>query len=120
MSKIYQPIVIEHMENMVEGLQEAEFFKEYEITDLTFVKSHLLDVLTQKFINGQLDENTEIFTEEEFETLLREMVAGSVLNELKNSGLVDSYEDDNTEEMFFLTKKGKKLLNDYEDEDKSV
>jgi len=48
------------------------------------------------------------------------MVAGSVLNELKNSGLVDSYEDDNTEEMFFLTKKGKKLLKDYEDEDKSV
>jgi DNA-binding PadR family transcriptional regulator len=37
-------------------------------------------------------------------------VAGSILYELKDKGYVNSYEDDNTEEMFFLTKKGKKYL----------
>jgi predicted transcriptional regulator len=37
-------------------------------------------------------------------------VAGTILNELKTKGLVNSYEDDNTEEMFFLTEKGKKVL----------
>jgi predicted transcriptional regulator len=42
--------------------------------------------------------------------MLREIVAGSVLYELKDKGLVDSYQDDTTEEMFFLTKKGKKLI----------
>ena len=51
-----------------------------------------------------------MFTEDEFEVILRELVAGSVLYELKDKGLVDSYEDDNTEEMFFLTEEGKKHL----------
>jgi len=44
--------------------------------------------------------------------ILRELVAGSVLYDLKDQGLVDSYQDENTEEMFFLTKKGKKLIKD--------
>jgi hypothetical protein len=32
------------------------------------------------------------------------------LFELKEKGFVDSYEDDNTEEMFFLTDEGKKFV----------
>ncbi len=51
-----------------------------------------------------------MFTEEEFETLLKEIIAGTVLEELKSKGLVGSYEDEDTEEMFFLTPKGKKYL----------
>jgi predicted transcriptional regulator len=46
--------------------------------------------------------------------MLREIAAGTVLFELKKSGLVDSYEDDTTEEMFFLTEKGKQFLKDPE------
>ena len=51
-----------------------------------------------------------MFNDDEFEVVLREIVAGSVLYELKEKGLVDSYEDDTTEEMFFLTKKGKRVM----------
>ena len=70
------------------------------------------------FINGTLDSETdELFTEDEFDQLLKELVAGSLLYELKQKGLVDSYEDDATEEMFFLTEEGKKLLKN-EDETK--
>ena len=46
----------------------------------------------------------------EFDTLLKELVAGSILFELKERGIVDSYEDENTEEMFFLTDEGKKFM----------
>ena len=41
---------------------------------------------------------------------LKEIIAGTLLNELKNKGLVNSYEDDDTEETFFLTDEGKEHL----------
>lgn len=111
MSKIYQPIVIERTNEIIEILIETHFFEDYEIEVTDFAKNHISDILTDKFINGDVDlMDDEIFTEEEYETLLREIVAGTILNELKTKGLVNSYEDENTEEMFFLTEMGKKLL----------
>ena len=111
MSKVYQPIVIEEAENILQGLIESEFFIDYDITDYTYSKQYLLDILTEKYINGLLDnDDSELFTEEEFEQILKELVAGTVLYELKEKGYVNSYEDENTEEMFFLTEEGKKYL----------
>ncbi len=111
MSKIYQPIVIERTKEIIETLVETNFFFDYEIEVTDFARNHISDMLTEKFINGDTDLiEDEIFSEDEFETLLREIVAGTILNELKTKGLVNSYEDDNTEEMFFLTEKGKKVL----------
>ncbi len=108
MSKVYQPIVIEETDNLIEGLQESKFFEDYQIDDLTFVREHLLEIMTNKFINGELDNDfDELFTEDEFSKILQELVAGSLLYELKKRGLVDSYEDENTEETFFLTEKGR-------------
>jgi hypothetical protein len=112
MSTIYQPIVIEKSNEIIESL--TDLFTDYEIMSLEFARKYLCDKLTDKFIEGGLDNDDEgsifIFNDEEFEVILREIVAGSVLYELKEKGLVDSYEDDTTEEMFFLTKKGKKVM----------
>jgi len=111
MSKIYQPIVIERTKEIIETLIETNFFLDYDIGVTDFTKNHISDMLTEKFINGDTDlTEDEIFNEDEFENLLREIVAGTILNELKTKGIVNSYEDDNTEEMFFLTEKGKKML----------
>ena len=114
MSKIYQPIVIEMANDIITDLTESEFFSDYEIQSTVFAEKYLLDKLTDKFILGELenedDELLGVFNDDEFEVVLREIVAGSVLYELKEKGLVDSYEDDTTEEMFFLTKKGKRVM----------
>ncbi len=111
MNKIYQPSVIEKADELIQVLIEENFFYDYEIEDFNFAKGYLRDKLTEKFILGTLEsEDDDIFTEKEYEVILREIVAGSILNELKMKGLVDSYEDDNTEEMFFLTPRGKKHL----------
>ena len=114
MSKIYQPIVIEMANEIITDLTESEFFADYEIQSTVFAEKYLLDKLTEKFILGELenedDEFLGVFNDDEFEVVLREIVAGSVLYELKEKGLVDSYEDDTTEEMFFLTKKGKRVM----------
>ena len=113
MSKVYQPIVIEETDNLIEGLKESMFFEDYEIEDLTFVRQHLLEIMTQKFIEGRLNEEfEEIFSESEFEKILQELVAGSLLYEMKQKGYINSYEDDNVEEIFFLTEKGKDYLKD--------
>ena len=114
MNKIYQPIVVEMTNEIITDLTESEFFADYEIQSTVFAEKYLLDKLTEKFILGELenedDEFLGVFNDDEFEVVLREIVAGSVLYELKEKGLVDSYEDETTEEMFFLTKKGKKML----------
>ena len=114
MSKIYQPVVIEMTNDIIMDLVESEFFADYEIQSTEFAKKYLLDKLTEKFILGELeneeDEFVGVFNDDEFDVVLREIVAGSVLYELKEKGLVDSYEDDSTEEMFFLTEEGKKHM----------
>jgi predicted transcriptional regulator len=112
MNKIYQPIVIEKANDIIESL--SDFFFDYEIESLDFAKEYMYDKLTEKFIAGELEEdevgNILLFTKSEFEIVLKEIIAGSILYELKDKGLVESYEDSTTEETFFLTKKGKKLL----------
>jgi DNA-binding PadR family transcriptional regulator len=110
MTKIYPQTVIEKADEIIQILTEEGFFEFNEIDNLDFTSKHIKDKLTEKFILGTLDDEEEMFTEEEFETLLKEIIAGTVLEELKSKGLVGSYEDEDTEEMFFLTPKGKKYL----------
>jgi hypothetical protein len=112
MAKAYQPIVIEETDNLIQGLIESEFFLDYDIIDYSFARQFILDELTQKYIDGLFDESedAELFTEDEFTKLLQKIVAGSLLSELKERGLVSSYEDDDTEETFFLTEEGKQLI----------
>jgi hypothetical protein len=85
MSTIYQPIVIEKSNEIIESL--TDLFTDYEIMSLEFARKYLCDKLTDKFIEGGLDNDDEgsifIFNDEEFEVILREIVAGSVLYELK-------------------------------------
>ena len=52
----------------------------------------------------------QYFPKEEIEIQSGKLV--EVLYELKEKGLINSYEDDSTEEMFFLTEDGRKLLRD--------
>lgn len=115
MSKVYQPEVIDATEKFIMALEESYFFIDYDIEDKTFAKTYMLDVFTSKFIDGKLDFDGGVFNENEFETILKEIAAGSLLYQLKEKGLINSYEDENTEETFFLTEEGKKYLKNNND-----
>lgn len=116
MTKVYQPIVIQEADNIIEGLTLSNFFKDYGIENKTYAKQHLLDVLSEKYLENLLGKETdELFTEEEFTELLHTIIAGSLVYELKDNGLMDSYKDLNDEEIFFLTKEGKIELKNIED-----
>jgi hypothetical protein len=110
MSKVYQPIVIKNVDLIIEALNESNFFIDYELESTDFAKEYFSDRLTEKFIKGELVEDEDLFTEDEMNKYLKEIIAGSLLYELKNKGLINSYEDDNTEEIFFLTEEGKEYM----------
>jgi predicted transcriptional regulator len=109
MKPIYQPIVLKHAENIIEAFNESGFFEDYEIEDKSYAMDYLCDKLTDKFILGELNEDVDdyVFTEDEMEKMLREIIAGTYLTELQEKGLIDSIQDANEEERFFLTDLGK-------------
>lgn len=88
MKSIYQPIVILHAENIIEAFNESGFFEDYEIEDKDYATGYLCNKLTQKFILGELNEDLSepIFTEDEMEQYLKEIIAGSYLTELQDKG----------------------------------
>lgn len=112
MDRVYQPIVVEKCNVIINVLKEDGFFDEFEDKELTYPRNLLCDLLTEKFIAGELDESGEhIFTHEEMEKYLNMTMTEDTLRSLIKKGLVSSYEDENTEEIFFLTELGKSMKN---------
>src|ERR1035441_8717058 len=112
MCKNYQPIIKETASDIITDLDDSGFFIEYEISNMELVNETICNKLTEKFIQGDLDSDGPIFSEDEFTNMLKELIAGEVLHSLKNKGYINSYEDDDTEELFFLTEDGKRMINE--------
>lgn len=114
MSKVYQPIVIESCEAMLENLSVGRFFEEYEIKNLTFAREKLLSSINEKYVEELIssveNDSDQWFTDVEWVQILREIVAGSVLYDLRDKGYVESFDDGENEEVFFLTDEGRKEL----------
>ncbi len=104
----YLPKIQEITEEIITTLVEDDYFTEFEISSQDYARKRISDELTRKFLENGLDNEEEgYFTEDEFDTILKEIIAEDVLRTLQKNGLIDSYEDDETEEMFFLTDLGK-------------
>lgn len=117
MSKIYQPIVLEKSQQIIDILVESKFFEDYEMENTKFAMEYFSDKLTEKFIDGNIDmELDELFTDEEFEQCLSEIVVGTLMRQLKEKGYLNSYEDNDTEETFFLTDDGREFLKKLKEE----
>lgn len=114
MDRKYQPVVLNHANVIIGMLRETNFFVDYELESEDFAMDYMCEKLTEKFIQGELNGefDIEIFSEDEMEKFLREIVAGSILMELQEKGIIDSIEDENNEERFFLTDLGKNLADD--------
>lgn len=114
----FLPKIEEFTEEIIQTLVDDKFFEDFEIHDQTYARKRLSEELTKKFlINGLEDEGDGIFTEDEFDVILKEIAAESVLRDLQKRGYVNSYEDEYTEETFFLTELGKEELNKPDGED---
>lgn len=110
----YQPFIIKNSEVFIHLLED-------EVEDIDYFRKLLCEEMTKKFINGTLSSNDPvdtIFYEEELLNILLRVDIQKNLNKLIEEKLIDTIENENDEEMFFLTQKGKKvcqeLFNDCE------
>ena len=92
---------------------EDDYFVDFEISSQDYARKRISDELTKKFLENGLDNEEEgYFNEEEFDIILKEIIAEDVLRTLQRGGYINSYEDEDTEEMFFLTDLGKKQVSE--------
>lgn len=110
LSKTYDApkVVLHHVENILEGLRESFFFDDYKIGE-EYATKLLIKLVTEKYVETPTLELDFFWSEEEFDFILKRIITGSIMYQLKNEGIMGSYEDDNTDEQFFLTKKGKQI-----------
>ena len=111
MNRTYQPFIVEMAKQYVEVLgNELDFYEEEKITTTEYSKQLFCEKLTEKFLDGQISSDdgiNGIFNEDEFSGILNQIHVQNTLDGLVNKGLINYIEDDNGEEMYFLTKKGK-------------
>jgi len=65
--------------------------------------------VTDKYVEEPSLELDFFWSEDEFDSILKKIITGSIMYQLKDEGIMGSYEDDNTKEHFLLTKKGKEI-----------
>jgi len=113
MGKTYQPFIIKLSKRIIEVLDnDVNFFKEEEITDITFAEKIICEMLTEKFIKNELstdDDLIGIFTKTEFGNILTQIKTKSIVDSLIKLGYLNYFEDENGEEKFFLTTEGKEF-----------
>lgn len=115
---MFQPIIIENAQKIIDTLEESGFFDEHELDDTDYALTYLCEKLNTRYIeNGLLSQEIR-FTNDEFATFLKEIIAGTILESLLSKGLISSYEDEDTEKVYFLTDEGKKLKEYVEEYDK--
>ena len=112
MGKIYPEKVIIAGDKIFNALCEEDLFEDYSKKELEAAKTILYDDLTDKFINDQFNGDVPIYSEEELASLLNKIVISSILDMMEEEGLVNSYEDEETEKVYFLGEKGKEALNE--------
>lgn len=103
MIKIFQPFIINKAEQLLEILKD-----DIECTERS--KIRLCEILTKKFVQGDIDSETpicEILEKEEILSYINECCTYQDLMRLMDIGLIDSFDDNET---FFLTEKGKKYV----------
>jgi hypothetical protein len=112
----YLPKIQEITEGIIATLVDDNYFIDFEISSQDYARKRISDELTIKFLeNGLNNEEDGYLSEDEFDIILKEIVAEDLLRTLQKKGLLNSYEDDNTEEVFFLTTLGKEEIVNLED-----
>jgi hypothetical protein len=106
MDKVYPQEVRIVAENYVDLLREDGFFDGEDFTTTTYAEKYIKDVLLEKFLVGT---PLDLGDDNELNLHLDRIITGSIFYELKEDGYMDSYEDEDTKEVFFLTEKGRKL-----------
>ena len=100
----YPGLVREYASRVAEALSEDNFFVEEEIDPRIFFVQ-----LCERCMGYFLDGEGLPITDTDMVDVIRLSSAQTILESLKGRGLLDSIEDENGEERFFLTSEGKQV-----------
>lgn len=110
MNKVYPEKVVIAGNRIFDYLtKEDEIFMEFSEKEIEVAKEIFFDHLTEKFLNDEFDDDKPIYSEDELDEILNQILVNNVLTGMEEDGLLNSYEDENTEKIFFLTDKGKEI-----------
>jgi hypothetical protein len=102
----YPKSVSELADKIIESLEDDQFFeKEGASPDLTFKK--FADAILPKWINGNM---LDIFSDDEFASILNESIVESRVISLKERGFLDYIEDNEGKVHYFLTEQGREAI----------
>jgi hypothetical protein len=104
MERVYPQEVKDVASAIVNLLKEDGFFDNEEFKTTAFAEKYFREVLLEKFLNGT---SLDLGDDDEMSRHLDKVIDGSIFYELKEKGFIDSYEDADTKEVFFLTEKGR-------------
>jgi hypothetical protein len=104
---IYPEQVLQRGNEVLEGLREAGYLEQ----DAEINNSLLLENLCKFFLDKFMAGDDLIITEDECDEIYIKTGINTSLDSLIEKGLFDSIEDENGEEIFFMTEKGKQLQN---------
>ena len=115
MKKTFQPFIVAKAEEMIIFMKtDYDVFENLGIKSTEYTKERLCDILTEKLINGEYDENDDIgdlFPDDKLlMSFLAEMATKSDLDNLIEKGLVGSLDDDAGRDYYFVTEKGKECV----------
>jgi hypothetical protein len=114
MNRVYPSEVNEVGNGIIAILVEDGFFSGEYFSATTYATRYIKDVLLEKFLGGQA---LDLGGDEEMSHHVDMMITGSIIYQLKEQGYVQSYEDEDTPEVFFTTEKGRRLLEESADEE---
>lgn len=114
---IYMPEVIQYVDTVMEVLEKGlhpetklNFFEsEFTTADRgrRLFRMMVSNTATANFL--ERDDNVIKLTMEQMSDAMKESVVRASLEELRDNGLIDWIEDENGDEMVFLTEKGKEM-----------
>ena len=107
-------IVKRKVETVLNVIRKSGYFEIFDLKE-DYARKEITHTVLEEYTK-QMSSNFEMtWGDKRIGEMLSRIFVGSILHELKDEGIVGTYEDDNTEEVFFLTKKGKKYNSEYGD-----
>ena len=111
MKNTYPVTVQEWLDNLYDYLKTEGFFEGEELEDSNEenVMSNFYEIVGKSALQSWLENGEVRLEEKQLSKLLYQVVIKVHVEELMKSGMVDSIEDENGEEVMWLTPKGKDI-----------
>ena len=107
-------VVRRKVETVLDVIRKSGYFEIFDLKE-DYARKEITHTVLEEYTK-QMSSNFEMtWGDKKIGEMLSRIFVGSILHELKEEGIVGTYEDENTEEVFFLTKKGKKYNPEYGD-----